>query len=84
MKKDGLLKFGKNIPTKDNLKTEDLENALLSAFDFYVIDRGSSKNIAHIGSADDIIDFDHGGANASKIIVSTNWYDPEEIFIIKQ
>ena len=82
IKSDGLLRFGKNVPTNENLKTEDLENALLSAFDFYVIDR-NGKNIARIGSEADIIDFQHGGANASRIIVSTNWYDPEEIFIIK-
>lgn len=82
LKKDGLLKFGKNFPTESNFETEDLENALLSGFDFYVIDR-NDKNIARVGSEDDIIDFDHSKTDASKIIVSTNWYDPEEIFIIK-
>lgn len=82
LKKDGLLKFGKNFPTESNFETEDLENALLSGFDFYVIDR-NDKNIARVGSEDDIIDFDHSKTDASRIIVSTNWYDPEEIFIIK-
>ena len=82
LKKDGLLRFGKNFPTESNFETEDLENALLSGFDFYVIDR-NDKNIARVGSEEDIIDFDHSKTDASRIIVSTNWYDPEEIFIIK-
>lgn len=82
VKKDGVLRYGKDIPTMDNLKNADLENALLSGFSIYVIDRDNSRQIAYIGDESAIYDFERSGM-ASKIIVSTNWNDPEEIYIIK-
>ena len=84
--KDGLLKFHKDMPTKDTVYTTDTENALLSSFSaIYVIDTNEAnvKNSVYLGNENDIVDFLHAGAGCSKVIVSTNWADPEEIIVIK-
>lgn len=85
IREDGLLKFHKEAPTKDNLYTQDTENALLSAFTIYVLDTeaATAEDMVYVGSENDIVDFLHGQGGCSRIIVSTNWADPEEIIVIK-
>ena len=84
--KDGLLKFHKDMPTDDTLYTTDTENALLSSFSaIYVIDTQETrtKDSVYVGNENDIVDFLHGRSRCSKVIISTNWADPEEIIVIK-
>lgn len=83
IKQDGLMRFGIEKPTAENYKTATLENALLEGFRIYIIDRSSGKITVDIGSADDILDYNRSGGLASKVIVRTAWYDPEDIYIIK-
>ena len=74
---DGLLRYCKTLPSGDSVP--DTENALVSAFRIYVVDGPD----IYLGSEKDIKDYTSAGNNCSKIIVCTQWADPEDIVIIK-
>ena len=75
--KDGLMKYCKTLPSGNTIP--ETENALLSAFRFYVVDGPEVR----IGSENDIKPFKEADSNCSKVIVHTMWWDPVDIVIIK-
>lgn len=74
---DGLMKYCKTLPTGNSIP--DTENALLSAFKFYVIDGPE----VYVGNENDLKDFTSAGNSCSRVIVQTMWWDPIDIIIIK-
>lgn len=74
---DGLMKYCKTLPSGNTIP--ETENALLSAFRFYVIDGPE----VYIGSENDIKTYTEAGNSCSKVIVHTMWWDPVDIIIIK-